>query len=356
MKKILFIDLSSHQNTLSTIFLMDLLRTRYEVTVRYVSSRHDPNMPTRKEVSEYDGIVYLQFSPSVWRAKFFHKPQIYVPMYDNETYNYAKWLRIKLDGGRVISFTDKEGGVLRLLGLKVLDVRYYTPKREFHPGSVRRLFLWDRGYVQLEKIMKLFKPSDLDEIVYRCQKSKGAYYQRLGQEFGFNVKIVPTEQYLGREEYLKIFYDCGIFVAPRLKEGIGMSFLEGTALGKCVIAHDDATMNEYLTNNETGILVNLMEKETTSLSISEDLIQKIQRQAYNMHVEGRRKWDEVYKNALLDFVESAINEYKIPSYMSCLLWFLLLPIHFLFDVRTYLRMKYTQWRVRFIQKRIRGEK
>lgn len=34
-----------------------------------------------------------------------------------------------------------------------------------------------------------------------------------------------------------------------------MAFLEAMAMGKCVVAHDDATMNEYIVDGESGLLV-----------------------------------------------------------------------------------------------------
>ena len=36
-----------------------------------------------------------------------------------------------------------------------------------------------------------------------------------------------------------------------------MAFLEQMAMGKCVIAHRDATMDEYIEDGETGILVDM---------------------------------------------------------------------------------------------------
>lgn len=47
-----------------------------------------------------------------------------------------------------------------------------------------------------------------------------------------------------------------LYFAPRKYEGIGMSFLEAMASGRCVIAPDYPTMNEYIKNGETGYLYN----------------------------------------------------------------------------------------------------
>ena len=47
---------------------------------------------------------------------------------------------------------------------------------------------------------------------------------------------------------------AGIYFAPRLYEGIGISFLEAMAMGKAVVAPDNPTMNEYVTHNVNGFL------------------------------------------------------------------------------------------------------
>jgi hypothetical protein len=44
------------------------------------------------------------------------------------------------------------------------------------------------------------------------------------------------------------------FFAPRLRQGIGFTFLDAMALGMVVITQDDATWNEYSKDGEKGYL------------------------------------------------------------------------------------------------------
>ena len=59
-----------------------------------------------------------------------------------------------------------------------------------------------------------------------------------------------------RSTYDEALRQAGIYFAPRLYEGIGLSFLEAMAMGKGVVAPDHPTMNEYLTHNVNGYLFN----------------------------------------------------------------------------------------------------
>ena len=57
-----------------------------------------------------------------------------------------------------------------------------------------------------------------------------------------------------RSIYDEALRQAGIYFAPRLYEGIGMSFLEAMAMGKASGRPDNPTMNEYLTHNVNGYL------------------------------------------------------------------------------------------------------
>ena len=50
-----------------------------------------------------------------------------------------------------------------------------------------------------------------------------------------------------------------IYIASRPYEGIGMSFLEAMADGRCVVAHDNTTHNEYIEHGKNGFLFDMEE-------------------------------------------------------------------------------------------------
>jgi hypothetical protein len=79
---------------------------------------------------------------------------------------------------------------------------------------------------------------------------------------------LTTSRWLdSKEEILEIIKKCDIYIAPRLEEGIGQSFLEGLAAGLCVVAPNNGTMNEYLVDGVNGLLYN--PKDPQELDFSE---------------------------------------------------------------------------------------
>jgi len=116
----------------------------------------------------------------------------------------------------------------------LLDVRYFPDPATLPQtaGDPKKVFLWERGGVSRAQAEAMFPKSD-----------------------GYELVVKGANEFLPRDEYLARLASCGVVVAPRRKEGIGLAFLEAMAMGKCVVAHDDATMNEYVADGENGLLV-----------------------------------------------------------------------------------------------------
>ena len=230
--KLLFIDNECHRKTRSTEFLVEVIRKAFAVKEHYYSQTYRTGVA--QETSDCDVVVSLEFLVS--RRKFLvpGKKNIFVPMYDNEWGSFWQWKRIAWSGMGVISFCDKVSAHARKCGVtNILDVRYFPDPAEFphEVGDPKRVFLWERGDIGRSVAEKLFPPSA-----------------------GYVFDVKRADEFLERQAYLERISKCGIVIAPRRKEGIGMAFLEAMAMGKCVVACDDATMNEYITHGETGIL------------------------------------------------------------------------------------------------------
>lgn len=195
-------------------------------------------MPTQ------DIAVVLEFPVS--RRQFFFpgKRNVFVPMYDNEWASYWQWKRIAWSGMGVISFCEAVTRHARLCGVRnILELRYFPPLEGLphEPGDTKRVFLWERGDISRQVAETLFPPSE-----------------------GYVFDVKGAKEFLPREEYLQRLAKCGIVIAPRRKEGIGMAFLEAMAMGKCVAAHDDATMNEYIEDGVNGILFDALNPKPIS--------------------------------------------------------------------------------------------
>ena len=115
----------------------------------------------------------------------------------------------------------------------ILDVRYFPDPSTLpcEKGDPKRVFLWERGEIGKKAAERLFPPED-----------------------GWALDIKAAGDFMPKEAYLNRLAKSSVVIAPRRKEGIGMAFLEAMAMGKCVVAANDATMNEYMRHGKTGIL------------------------------------------------------------------------------------------------------
>ena len=231
---VLCIDHACHKKTKSFDFFVDVLRAAGMSVEVYYYERHYRVKPPRKLIDWADTIVYLEFLPSRFRLLFPGKKTVYLPMYDNEWGSKWQWRRIAWSGMGVVSFSKKVSDHARKCGVSnLLEVQYFLDPSRFPQGrgEPKRVFLWERGDIDRHTAEILFPPS---------------------QGYVFDIK--RRDEFLERDDYLNRIAKCEIMIAPRRKEGIGMVFLEAIAMGKCIAAHDDATMNEYIENGNTGIL------------------------------------------------------------------------------------------------------
>ena len=231
--KILFIDHAAHLKTHSADFFLDILRESFDVDLFYYEKTYGFTIPQEK-VDNSDVVVFWEFLYNRRDLGIAGKPCIFVPMYDNEWGSKWQWKRIAASGMSVISFCDAITRHAKRHGVKdILDLRYFPNPADFPQthGEPKRVFLWERGEISLSAAKSLLSPSD-----------------------GYVFDVKRANEFIPKEEYLIRLSKCEIVIAPRKKEGIGMAFLEAMAMGKCVVANDDATMNEYIEDGRTGIL------------------------------------------------------------------------------------------------------
>lgn len=231
---ILFVDHECHRKTRSAEFFLDILRTRHAVEVHAYGRYYHCDLPQEK-IDWADAIVFWEFLPYRFACGVTGKRCVFVPMFDNEWGSKWLWRRLAMLGMNVISFCRAVGAHARRCGVEnVLDVQFaFDPNRyEGMSGNPRVALYWNRGALDLEKVKGMFGPGALD-------------------------RLIVYDKFVPRDEYLKMIREVGVYVAPRFKEGIGMSFLEPFAMGKCVIAHNEPTMSEYIEDGKNGLLVDM---------------------------------------------------------------------------------------------------
>jgi hypothetical protein len=176
-------------------------------------------------------------------------------MYDGESFNYGFWKQLAALQVRLISFSGRMHQHARRFGIESLPVQYFAdpspyPRRSREEKAT--VFFWDRGDLPHDVIARLFVPDQVSRFIYRGILGRKATEPSLLAR-NYRMEYVPS-QLLPRDEYVRLVEAADVYVAPRRKEGIGLTFLEALAMGKCIVAYDDATMNEYITHGLNGFL------------------------------------------------------------------------------------------------------
>ena len=273
--RLLFIDHECHRKSGSAEFFLEVLGKAFDVKNLYYSRFYHTGAAS--VAKDYDISMMWEFLISRRNFFFRGKKNVFVPMYDNEWGSYWQWKRIAWSGMGVISFCGKVSEHARRCGVKnILDVRYFPDPASLprENGDPKRVFLWERGEIDRYVAERLFPPSE-----------------------GYVFDVKRADEFLERDVYLQRMAKCGIVIAPRRKEGIGMAFLEAMAMGKCVVAHNDATMNEYIVNGENGILFD----ENDPKPVSDITVSHVLKRVNISAAELRAIW-LLDKDKIVDFV------------------------------------------------------
>ncbi|MFA7658243.1 MAG: glycosyltransferase [Candidatus Gastranaerophilaceae bacterium] len=328
--KIVFIAHSYHKKTRSCDFLVNYLKEFYEVEVFY-----DEFWETGKEINweafnnDYKAVIIWQMFP---RPEFFKKITnnnvIYFPMYDHvKKWQFKKWYTCK--NVKIISFSSTLHKKLRKWGFNSIYIQYFIKPEEFLPGAENEVFFWQRvNKIDINTVKKILGNSDFKIHIHKTV-DPGQTFTQPAKEDEKRLKITYSEWFDTKEEMEKCIKSKGIYIAPRLTEGIGMSFLEAMAMGKLVIANDKPTMNEYIKNGKTGILCNFNFPKQINLSN----IKEIQRNAYDYTKAGYEKWLVERKNII-----HSINE--PPKKSKLRLWTKFFRPFLLFDLKKIIRFKF----------------
>ncbi len=301
MKKLLFIGHEFHKKTKSSDFLPKLLAEKYEVETFYINpykiSETDFTHITGKT---FDLLILWQVMPSLegLRKYIRFKQCAFFPMYDNtKTLNSHLWNEYK--NCNIINFSKAFHKTCQDGGLSSYYIQYFPkPAEIIDEGDEKSIFFWQRSdKITTRTLQKVIDTKGI-ETVY-LHKSIDPKNKFIPPSKNLERKVVYSSWFDTKEDMQKYIQKSALYFAPRRYEGIGMSFLEAMASGRCVIAPDYPTMNEYIKNGETGFLYNYKKPELlTILNVRE-----IQKNTAEYIKLGYEKWEkEKYK--IFDYIES----------------------------------------------------
>ena len=284
MKKLLYIGHAYHNKTQSTRFLKDILESQYEV--EYFD--YDPYTQTDNAFSmlkgkTYNIVVIFQIMPDInlLKRNLNFKRGVFFPMYDGAPSRRDPiWLQY-IDFN-IINFSKTLHNELSNLGFSSFYIQYFPkPAEVINWGDEKSVFFWNRtADINLPKVETLL--ADFEYNKFHLHKALDPEQEFEEPRNLLSSKLEISEWYDTREEMVKDMEKSAIYIAPRLYEGIGMSFLEAMAHGRCVIAPDNPTMNEYIIDKVTGYLYN--PNQVVPLFLGN--IKDIQKQAYSFICEG----------------------------------------------------------------------
>lgn len=327
-KQLLYIGHKYHHKTKSTAFLKDLFKTKYDLTVfDFDMDQDDYQVFENLKGAVYDLVVLFQLPLDLKRLKkFIHtKGFVFFPMYDGvEGADFNFWYQYQ--DAKIINFSKTLHEKLLSFGLDSHYIQYFSKPIEkplFKDGQ--NVYFWQRVTdINLPLIEKLFQNIPVQKL--HIHKALDPNHQFKNATNKLNATFEYSEWYDDKDDMIRDMQEAGIYIAPRITEGIGMSFLEAMAMGKCVVANNKPTMNEYITDGETGILYDLNHIEPLKAFNAYEIGQK----AYAFIQKGYQQWEKEKSNILVWMDEPVcIDKKKLERHLSTITYRLFFCIEFL---------------------------
>jgi len=265
MKRAAFVDHSFKTKSKSNGFLVDLLKSEYQVDLFWDSSwNRGPGIDLNEIGSQdYDLVIFFQMLPESEAAleKAGIRNAVLLPMYDQCFWQpNREWQKVA--GQKFINFSRNLHEKMAGMGIESLHVQYFCkPFEERQPVRSERLrgLFWQRyDLVNWNHISSLIKHSDFEKIhIHKAIDPPGYEFYPPTEYETRRYGITMTSWLESRAEFLAMMEQADVFFAPRKFEGIGMSVIEAMAMGRCVVAPDCPIMNEYIQHGRNGMLYNL---------------------------------------------------------------------------------------------------
>ena len=295
-KRLAFVDYWSHQSTRSGDFLREIFLEKFEITDFWWKEK---NKIPLKELDKFDYIFFfhVMFPHQIMR-KLKNKKLMWAPMYDalnfrNSFFRFIFWKQISNLGIKVLKFSNKISENIKNEKIDSLKLNYYLKPNIISSSnnqSKLNIFFWDRGRIKLEEWLNLFNKNDINEILYFPKPDPGQKIDKVNHMNilkKYNFKIIERN-FMPKDEFINIMEKHNVFIAPRKKEGIGISIVEAISRGIYIVGYNDSTMNEYILNNKIGFI---FDKKTNNKINLNDVIQNYDFRNNNAEI-NYNKWQE----------------------------------------------------------------
>ncbi|MEA5442685.1 glycosyltransferase family 4 protein [Cyanobium gracile] len=273
--KIAYCDHSYHQKTRSTLFLPNLLASKGHTVDYFWDSGWEGGAPVQfSQLEAHDAIVIFQAIPQgLPNCVAKHHPNVtFIPMLDQ--FGIAKGPLFDLNrlwgpfhGSKVLSFSSAVHAIATSNGIASMHCKY-MPAKAGSRSNVHRhrttdnlhAFFWARrpSEISIEMVGQLLGDHQAELNLHVHLSADPGEVETTEQDvrdaFPDCQSLTISHWLESKEEVMQIIRDCDVYIAPRLEEGIGQSFLEALSAGICVVAPNNGTMNEYLVDGVNGML------------------------------------------------------------------------------------------------------
>lgn len=307
MKKILYLDLEFHIKTDSSRFLYELLEEYFLVNKCFTDLNGNvDNISKQNADCYYDFLVLWQVMPKRKDIDMFsYGKGILFPMYDNVHYkSIEEWNEYR--DFTIINFSKTLHDYLTANGFESRYVQYFPQPRELmNYGAADTLFFWQRtDQIHANLVLSLCKNLDIKKV--HIHKALDPHFHFIAVNRRFQYDITYSVWFPEKTDLIDIISQAAYYAAPRKYEGIGMSFLDAMAMGRCVIAPNYSTMNEYIDNGVNGILYDYENPEDIPVYD----VRELQDNAYQSISTGYKKWlNERYR--IIDWIEEGRSDKNI---------------------------------------------
>lgn len=329
-EKIAFITHPYHRKTKSCNFMIDYLNEFYDVEVIYNDSEEINDISSFQHVDNtYKAAIFWQIFPLNDSCNKIKNDNIILfPMFDHIwNWNFEKWSYCK--NIKIVCFSKKLHTKLQKAGFNSMHIQYFTKPKEFCTGNKNEALFWQRLSSLNFKTVKQILPKGIKLHLHKAVDPTNEYVKPSAEEEK-EYGITYSSWFDNKQEMIDLVNSKSIYIAPRFKEGIGLSFIEAMAQGKAVIAHYEATMNEYIVHGKTGYLCDFEKPQMIDLSN----IEQVQKNAYEYMRNGYARWQK-NKKSIIDFVEKKPQKQKATTFLQKLRIFLVFA-----DKKDIIRLKF----------------
>ena len=301
--KLAFIDHSFHQKSTATRFLIELFAKYYDVDVFWDESWRGGSRVDISALNQYNIVVFFQLINYPLEAirSISCANVILVPMYDAAYATSShEWLQLR--DYRFINFSSTLHRKMLRMGLDTLGVQYFLNPAEYEVDDnfeSLRGFFWQRtDGITWNHVRQMIGDSSFRTFHIHAAVDPHRYtFVQPTLEEGKRHSITISNWFEARKDYLSAIHRSNIYFAPRLFEGIGMSFLEAMTMGKCVVAANHPTMNEYIRNGFEGYLYDIKNLQPVDLSKARELGKRAREKC----ILGYKRW-VADRDSIVEFI------------------------------------------------------